>query len=93
MLMTEPTRLWGTVNLIPDQGLRLADTKHDGTIRTFIRGVRGLGRHLHARYRVPDHEAFLEHGTVLFCTKAMTTGTKVLTNRIVGSKESLSVTT
>ena len=58
-----------------------------------MRGVRGLGRHLHARYRVPDHEAFLEQRTVLFCTKAMTAKTKVLTNSIMGSKEAVSVTT
>jgi hypothetical protein len=52
----------------------------------------GLGNHLHARYRVPNREAFLEYRTVLFCAKAMTAGTKVLTDATVGSQKTLSVT-
>ena len=56
-----------------------------------MRGLGGLGCHLHARYRVPDHEAFLKHRTVLFCAKAMTTGTKVLSDATMGSQKALGV--
>ena len=56
-----------------------------------MRGLGGLGCHLHARYRVPDREPFLEYGTVPLCTKAMPVGTKVLTNGTVGSEKALGV--
>src|SRR4029453_5945018 len=58
---------------------------------TFMRGLGGLGCHLDARYRVPDHEAFLKHRTVLFCAKAMTTGTKVLSDATMGRQEGFGV--
>ena len=54
-----------------------------------MRGLEGLGYHLHARYRVPDREPFLEYGTVPLCAKAMPAGTKVLTDGTVGSKKAL----
>src|SRR5215210_2249493 len=57
-----------------------------------LAGSGGLGSHLHARYRVPDRQPFLEYHTVAFCAKAMTTGAKVFTNRIVGSKKALRMT-
>ena len=56
-----------------------------------MRGLGGLGCFLHARYRVPDCEPFLEYGTVPLCAKAMTAGTNVLTDATVGSQKALGV--
>jgi hypothetical protein len=52
-------------------------------------GSGGLDSHVHARYRVPDCEPFLEHRTVSFCTKAMTVGTEMVSNRSVCGEKSL----
>ena len=56
-----------------------------------MRGLGGLGCHLHARYRVPDRETFLQHRTIALCAKAMTARTKVLTNGTMGSQKALGV--
>jgi hypothetical protein len=82
----------GTVNLIAHQGLRLAGNKQDGTIRDCLEGLGGLGSHLHARYRVPDREPFLQDRTVVFCGQAMTAWAKVVTNQTMCSQKSLRMT-
>jgi hypothetical protein len=77
---------------LPDQGLRLAATKYYGTIRYCHEGIWRIRQPFARRYRVPNREAFLEYRTVPFCAKAVTAGTKVLTDATVGSQKTLSVT-
>jgi hypothetical protein len=56
-----------------------------------LAGSGGLSSHVYARYRVGDREAFLQHHTLAFCTKAITAKTKVLTNWTLGSQKALGV--
>jgi len=56
-----------------------------------MRGLGGLGCHLHARYRVGDRKPFLEYGTLPLCAKAMPAGTKVLSDATVASEKALGV--
>ena len=81
----------GIVNLIHRQGVKLADSTYRRITRDVLAESRGLGGHLHARYRVPNREPLSEHRTVPFCAKVMTAQAKVLTNRSVGSQKTLSV--
>jgi hypothetical protein len=54
-----------------------------------LAGSGGLSSHVYARYRVPNHEAFLTHLAVVLGAKAMAAGTKVVTNETVRRKKSL----
>jgi hypothetical protein len=56
-----------------------------------LAGSGGLSSHVYARYRVPNHEAFLHDGTIAYCTKAMTAWAKVLANRIMCGEKTLRV--